>query len=206
MSQPPPGYPPNLPPMGPNMGGYAMPPQSRLSAAAVTSLVCGLVMCIPLVTGIVALITGAIGISATANPAVRGRGLAVAGLILGLVSICAWCFIGYGGYTLYRNSAPQRSFAQSYITDLAAGKLDRCEQNSSGSITQQILQNDYTQLKPWGTLRASTVIPNAWNYENGVTTYGLTGVGMFSGGQHRFQMSVTDVSGKMTVDSFQWLQ
>src|SRR5271156_6556428 len=90
---PPPNYPPGMPPgMPPGFAGqgYSMPASTRTSGAAITSLVCGLLGCVPFVTGLVAVITGIIGISATGNPAVRGRGMAIAGLILGLLSIGGW--------------------------------------------------------------------------------------------------------------------
>src|ERR1700728_2634584 len=103
MSQYPPGVPPGYPPpnfppgMPPGMGqGYFMPGASRTSGAAITSLVCGLLGCVPLVTGVVAVITGIVGISATSNPAVKGRGMAIAGLILGLISVGLWLAFGGG--------------------------------------------------------------------------------------------------------------
>lgn len=199
----PPGYPPNFPPQGP--GGYALPPAMRTSAAAITSLVCGLILCVPVVTGLVALITGFVGISSTGNPAVKGRGMAIAGIILGLINLGIWGSVGYGGFTLYRNSAPDRMFAQSYMADLAAGRIDQCAQNSTSNLTQQTLQNDYAQLKPWGTFQTATIIPNAWNHTNGKTSIGLTGACIFSGGTHRFMMTVINDSGTRKVDSFQWL-
>lgn len=75
---------PPPPPMSPMP--YAAPGMqpTRTSAAAVTSLICGVLGCF-IVTGIVAIITGIIGLRATRNPQVKGRGLAIAGLTLGLV-------------------------------------------------------------------------------------------------------------------------
>src|SRR5580658_10429866 len=93
----PPNYPPNLPPGRPGAGGYSLPPATTTSAAAITSLVCGLLMCIPVVTGLVAVLTGIIGLAATSKPTVKGRGMAMAGLILGIISLLGWGAAGVGG-------------------------------------------------------------------------------------------------------------
>ena len=83
MSQyfPPSNQPSNFGPVPPQPPYAGMPPAyqpQRTSAAAVTSLVCGILGCF-IITGIVAIITGIIGLSATSNPNVKGRGMAVAG-------------------------------------------------------------------------------------------------------------------------------
>jgi hypothetical protein len=209
MSQQPPGFPPynpSMPPPGDFGGNYGFPAPSRLSAASVTSLVCGLIFCIPFVTGLVAIVTGAVGISVTSNPSVRGRGMAIAGLILGIIGLGLWGLLGLGTYNVFRGSTPSRLFAQTYIADLAAGRIDRCEQNSSSNVTQQNLQDDYSQLKSWGTVQNSMVFPIARTEHGGAVTFDMMGACMFSGKQHRFQMTVTDASGTLKVDSFQWLQ
>ncbi len=166
---------------------------------------CGLIFCVPFVTGLIALIAGFVGISSTANPAVKGRGMAIAGIILGLISLGIWALVGFEGLTLYRSSAPDRMFAQSYLADLAAGRIDQCAQNSTTNLTHQALQNDYTQLKSWGTFQGATAFPNAWSSASGKMTIGLRGVCVFNGGQHQFMMTVIEESGTRKVDSFQWL-
>lgn len=60
------------------------PVQPRMSVCAIASLVLGLVLCCPL-TSIAAIVLGAVGISATKARRATGRGLAIAGLGLGLV-------------------------------------------------------------------------------------------------------------------------
>jgi len=80
---------------------YASPPvgmaKARLSAASIVSFVCGVLFCLPLFTSIVAIICGIIGIRATRTPAVRGRGFAIAGLVLGIVGMLLWVG-GVGGF------------------------------------------------------------------------------------------------------------
>ncbi|MGB8989258.1 MAG: DUF4190 domain-containing protein, partial [Candidatus Sulfotelmatobacter sp.] len=95
---------------------------TKTSGAAVCSLVCGLVMCIPGLTGLVAVITEIIGIAETGKPGVKGRGMAIAGLILGIISLAGWGAAGAGGFMMFQAAKPQRAFAKTFITDLSAGR------------------------------------------------------------------------------------
>jgi prepilin-type processing-associated H-X9-DG protein len=65
------------------------------SGLAIASLVCGLLFFIPLLPGLLGVIFGIIGINQTRNGRAGGRGLAVAGLICGAVSLFFWgsCFL-----------------------------------------------------------------------------------------------------------------
>ena len=66
----------------------ATPP--RTSPLAITSFVCGCLLCIPIIPGLIASIFGVIGIKQTQSPHVGGKGFAIAGLILGLVNHAGW--------------------------------------------------------------------------------------------------------------------
>jgi hypothetical protein len=202
MSQMPPGGPPNFPPGAP--AGYSLPPSGKTSGAAITSLVCGLIMCVPFVTGLVAIITGFVGVSATKNPGVRGRGLAIAGIILGFISIVGWGLFGSAILALVHGSAPDRAFAKQYISDLSAGNVDQCVQNSSSKLTKAQIQANATQMQPWGTLQDTTVFAFSVNNNNG--NYGgvVSGAAKFSGGQHTFALTLVKDSGTLKVDTFQW--
>lgn len=89
---PPPAYPPAAPaPMQPPPGMYGVPPYSIQPAItsgwAIWSLVCGLLsFCVPVLGNLLAIIFGIVGITKTGTPQVRGRGMAIAGLILGVVA------------------------------------------------------------------------------------------------------------------------
>jgi prepilin-type processing-associated H-X9-DG protein len=65
----------------PPFGESALPPRS---AWAITSLICGIVFCIPLAS-LCAIIFGIIGIVETKDGRKRGMGMAITGLVLGLV-------------------------------------------------------------------------------------------------------------------------
>lgn len=66
---------------------YAVAPTTT-SGWALTSLVTGILsFCIPILGSIVAIVTGIVGIVRTGRPQVGGRGMAIAGLVLGGVSL-----------------------------------------------------------------------------------------------------------------------
>jgi prepilin-type processing-associated H-X9-DG protein len=83
-----------------SLGGeaFAPPAVSYASAAthaksnplAMASLICGCILCVPFVPGIAAIVTGAIGMRKTRDPAVTGKGLAIAGLVLGILNVLGW--------------------------------------------------------------------------------------------------------------------
>jgi prepilin-type processing-associated H-X9-DG protein len=89
--QPPPYVPASGNPMmqqQPAYGGMPYPIQpTRTSGFAVWSLVCGLLsFCVPVIGNLLAIVFGIIGIAKTSTPQVRGRGMAITGLILGIIA------------------------------------------------------------------------------------------------------------------------
>jgi prepilin-type processing-associated H-X9-DG protein len=62
---------------------------------ATASLICGILgFCIPVLGGIVAIVLGIVGLTKTKDPRVGGKGMAIAGLVLGGVSIVVTpCFM-----------------------------------------------------------------------------------------------------------------
>jgi hypothetical protein len=211
MSQMPPGgppsYPPNYPPYVPpgmqGPGGYSMQPMGKTSAAAVTSLVCGLLLCIPLAV-IVAIITGIIGIAATSNPMVRGRGMAIAGLILGIVGLGLWGIGGGTALVMFQHSKPQRVFARQYVSDLIAGNVDQCVQHSSGNLSKDQIALYSKQAQGWGTLNDMTVLGFMVENSNGTFSGAISGVCKFGGTPHTFALTLVRESGVLKVDTFRW--
>jgi uncharacterized membrane protein YvbJ len=66
----------------------------QTSGFAVASLVLGIVGIIINFLSVLAIIFGAIGISQTSNnPALKGKGMAVAGLVLGIIVVFLWIIL-----------------------------------------------------------------------------------------------------------------
>jgi hypothetical protein len=175
---------------------------TRTSAAAVTSLVCGLLLCIPGITGLIAIICGAVGIGATKNPAVRGRGMAVAGLILGILNIAGW---SGGGAEWWKITTPQRTLAHQFITDLSQGNKAAATADCTTDVTADQLGKGLDWFKQQGAVQSATVVGNAVNNTSGVVTGTADGVIKFSSGQaHGFHMQMADQNGTWKVSAFQF--
>jgi prepilin-type processing-associated H-X9-DG protein len=79
-----------LPPDEPGEQVFELPSQPKTCGLAIASLVCAIVgFCIPVVGGILAVVLGAVAISKINKSAgaIGGKGLAVAGLVVGAISI-----------------------------------------------------------------------------------------------------------------------
>lgn len=128
---PPPGnYPPQQPAGYPQpgyaQGGYGpgIPGPRPGNGSAVGSLVCGLLGCIPWITGLLAIILGIMGIKRANQIGGAGKGMAIAGLLLGLLSVILWTLFSGGLWALIAGTAQQRDFAKGFINDLKANNLE----------------------------------------------------------------------------------
>lgn len=186
---PPPGYGAPPPPPGP-YGGYMPPGQPRKSnGAAIGSLVCGVLFCIPVVTSLAAVILGFVGLRKARDPQVGGKGLAVAGLILGLLGVGGWVLFGGAAFSLLKGTTEQREIARQVVTDLAAGNVDAAAANTDpASLTREELEDWGETMQGWGTLNDTTAI--------GVNAAGQTEVAIIAMfGQTQRQLQATVVKG-----------
>jgi hypothetical protein len=155
----------------------------RVSGAAVTSLVCGLLFCIPMITSLVAVVFGAVGIRQTKNPHVGGRGLAIAGLILGILGVGGWILAGVGGVAFWSSSSQVVAVAEKFTADMAAGDLNSASASSLPNITMAQLTNTRDQyLKPLGTLQQFSIPNRVWRSVNGKGEWTLSGNAIFANG------------------------
>ena len=154
MSQfPPPPPSQQMPP-----AAYPAPAPRRTNGAAVASLVCGILGCIPFVTGLAAIVLGIFGIKKAKDPQVGGKGLAIAGLILGVLSVGIWTLFGGGIWALIKGTEAQREVARQFITDLAAGNVDAAQAQTDGSIPREDLEKLSKTMQGWGKLNDTTIM------------------------------------------------
>ncbi|MBX3376384.1 MAG: DUF4190 domain-containing protein [Phycisphaeraceae bacterium] len=101
-------------------------PSPRVSGLAVSSLVFGLLCCIP-GSGLIGTILGAVGLASISKSDGRltGRGMAFTGLILGLLGTVLWLGIGIGGVWVLKQ-AQQMVQPVYYIT---SGDYDKARQH-----------------------------------------------------------------------------
>ena len=162
-------------------GQPGIPQQPRgTSGAAIGSLICGILGCIPFVTSVLAIILGIVGIKATGGGRAGGRGMAIAGLILGLLGIGGWSLFGGGMYALYIGSKPARAVATQFTNDMLAGNVSAAAAQCDPAMAQEDLQKASDSMKSWGTLTNMTVFGAKVENNNGFTQYELGGSAQFS--------------------------
>lgn len=168
-------YPPPTQPQYPNTPMV----QQRTSAAAVASLIFGILGCL-IITGIVAIITGFIGLKATRNPNVKGRGMAIAGIILGLIGTLGGgaCLAAGGGAALwgYKQIAPAIETTNGFTKAIAAGDANAAMQYvDTNSVSQAEVETMIGQLKSLGQPQDFKPTKMNANADNGVMVVDLGG-------------------------------
>jgi|GEM_PF-828108 len=207
---PPPGGQQPFPqqPYGQPGPGYQMPgamQTRKTSGAAITSLVCGLLFCIPGLTGIIAVITGLIGMSSTSKPNVGGRGMAITGLILGLLSIGGWSFAGYKLYGVAQEGMAIADDGKAFANDVIAGNYTSARQYTTSTITDERLKELQTQLSAWGTLSNVQVTSANQSTTPGGNSFVVNGTATFTqGGNKNFNITVIKQAGKWKIDDLKF--
>lgn len=199
---PPPNDPAPLPPTPSPVGyGYGAI-RKGTNGPAVASLVLGILGCVPLITGILAVLLGIVGLRKTRDPMVGGRGLAIAGLVLGAISIIAWLSIGgIFGYG-YVEMKPAGAVARQFLQDLDSGTLAAATAHSTGFTPAQ-LQTNMQQMHALGKLQSvsfSSFYVNA--QAQGGTVLQLSGVATFDTGSRACIFNMVKQQGVYKVAAF----
>ena len=198
-----PTQPPTPPPGQPPQPGYYAPgtpgaAPTKTSGAAIGSLIAGILSCIPFVS-IVAVILGIVGIRATNRPGTGGKGLAIAGLVLGILGLI-WTlgFIAMGGgiWGLIRATQGERNYAAAFVKDIAAGNPAALRAKCAPSITDEELKTLIEQTKAWGAVSDVTTPIAVKNTEDGKTVAFASGAATYGQGtKHTFMMSMEKPAG-----------
>jgi hypothetical protein len=125
--------------------------QPRTSGAAITSIVLGILGCIPGV-GLLAIIFGFVGIGTTKDSRYSGRGLAIGGIILGLISLAVWAAIGYGGYWGY-GKIKQMADGIKFVESLSKGNVTEAKTYTTGKMSDAELTKLSDTMKTLGELK-----------------------------------------------------
>jgi Domain of unknown function (DUF4190) len=194
--------PPPLPPGAIDYGQGSAP--HRTNGAAIASLVLGIVGCVPFLIGLLAILFGFIGIRKSRDLSLGGKGLAVAGLILGIISVLGWggfsLFLGYG----YNESKPADAVARQFLQDVTAGNINAALANSTGIPAAQ-LQTQNTQMAPFGTLQSVSFSSFNISDFNGQLTMRVGGTAAFSNGPRTCTFTLVKIGGVYKVNSY-WVQ
>ncbi|MCS7034936.1 MAG: DUF4190 domain-containing protein [Phycisphaerae bacterium] len=185
----PPGF--SAPPRYPGHAGHGPPAYPTTSVAAIVSLICGILGCF-ILPAIIAIIAGIVGIAATSNPNVRGRGMAIAGLVLGLI----FGAIGVlGGYSIYWGVGKLKEVAsqqmQPFVNAIVDGDFTKAAEYTS--MSPEELESLRQQMRDWG--RVSSVAVSGFDARkvDGRDTLALNGTATFSrGGDRKFTVMLDD--------------
>jgi Domain of unknown function (DUF4190) len=174
----------------------------RTSVAAILSLVCGLLGCIPFVTGLAAVILGFVGIKKTRDPMVTGKGMAIAGLILGILSLAGWSVgsatIAMKVYAITQMAKP----AQDFSKDLSEGKIDEAMALSVEGTDREALVALSEKMKPWGAFQTLVTISTSSEDVNGSSRVTLGGLATFATGSKNFNFTLLKVGEVYKVEKF----
>jgi hypothetical protein len=162
--------PPPPPPAGAIPQQYSLNPQSKTSGAAIGSLICGILGCVPWVTGLLAIVLGIVGIKNTKDPLTRGRGLAVAGLVLGCVSVVLWTLFGGAIFAFFKATGPAREQATAFVHDLDKGDVATAHTRVTSDISADELKLVADRMKTWGGVKSIKLVGMNMNAQAGKQT------------------------------------
>jgi hypothetical protein len=169
------------------------------SVASLSGFACGILLIVPFIAGIAAIVLGVMGLRETRDPALRGRRLAIAAIVLGVVNILGWS--GYAEF-ISTISAPGRSIAHRFVTDLNTGNMSAAARDCTDNISETRLQAAADQLKEWGGARSVAVLNIDSNTLNGATTGSVRGSIHTPAGDHSFQLQTVGQDGAWKVSDF----
>jgi len=148
-----------------------------------------------------AIVLGILGIRKSRDPSVGQGGLAVAGLVLGIISVVAWSgaggLVGYG----YLESGPAGAVAKQFLTDVSADNVNAAVANSGGFTAAQI-QTQTSQMAAFGALQQVSISSFNISLMNGQTTMHLGGTATFSNGTKTCTFDLVKTGGGYKITSF----
>ena len=129
---------------------YKGPVAQRGNGMAVASLVCGVLFCF-VITAPLAVIFGIIGLLKTRDPYVGGKGMSIAGIILGVVGggilLMFFSLIGVGFFAMNSVFSQQASVFTSHV---ANNEIDEAMKMTTDPVTREDVDKLAADLKTWG--------------------------------------------------------
>ena len=190
------------PPSGPY--GAPMPGQRQGNGMAVTALIMGLLLCIPFITGLGGIIFGAIGIKKTKDPRVGGKGLAIAGLVLGLVNLILWGLFGGAILALIAGTGEQRVIAKTFIKDMSEGNITAAAAACHSTMPKASLESSSQAMKAWGALKDTTTVGINANAGDGNSQVMVSGAAVFTNAQKSFVIQFAKEGDKWKIVKFEF--
>lgn len=169
---------------------------SRLSKSSLLSLICGILGCVPFVTGVLAVLLGLVGFVRTGTPGVRGRWMAIVGVVLGVLSIGGWTVGGLTFWGVWSMTAGPRDASHAFLQHLADGEIKEAVDASAG-IDAAALQEVSDYIVKQGKYEGATF--TSQNRRNSFAT--MEGTVSFSSGKQNVKMELVESGGTWKVNS-----
>ncbi|HSI33939.1 MAG: DUF4190 domain-containing protein [Phycisphaerae bacterium] len=182
------------PPFNP---AYAPAGPRPSNGPAVTSLVCGIAGIIPFVPSLLALVFGMVGLNRAKQLGGTGRGMAVSGLVLGILGLVLWTW----GFTAFFSSAKQyKQLSHTFVTALAQGDVDKAVGMSHSKMTRDQIAQPAAALQTLGALGDITVtdVKSEVSTEAG-KRWTVTGDSTFATRKLNFTITFVDENGSPKV-------
>lgn len=178
-----------------------MPQPRGTNGAAVASLVCGLALCIPFITGLAAAVLGIFGIRKSSDPRYGGRGMAIAGLLLGILSLAGWTVIASAAYYGYQRVKPGLTLTDSYVRSLAAGDVAAVRAKSTSAVSAEQIQQLSDKAKGYGEFRGFVPTGANYSFKNGNVRWEFSGRARFATGEQPATVTIVSEGGAWKVSS-----
>jgi hypothetical protein len=146
---------------------------------------------VPYVTGLLAIITGVVGLKKANDPRYSsGRGLAIGGIVLGSLSLVFWLFFGTVFIGIFSATGQPRKLAQEFVKMTSAGAVDAAMEHASPMLDRSRVERLAVQMQEWGAYQDVTSYSSSINVAGGITTCDLKGTATFANEEHPFAMTL----------------
>lgn len=180
-------------------------PNPPASGVSIASLVCGICFCVPMVTSVLAVIFGFVGIRKTRDPYVGGRGLSIAGLVLGVVGIGIWLVVGslvFLFWTTYTTELKEvRDVSHRFVQALYDGKIDDALALATPEIDRKELATASAAMKSNGPFNEILADPLLIPADN-TFRWEIEGIAVFSRAQKHVSMRLVKQGTSYRVERF----
>jgi hypothetical protein len=155
--------------------------------------------------GVAAIILGIIGLRKARQPGVGGRGMAGAGIVIGILSILTSATAVTAIFYAFMSATQQpRAVARQFVQDVSAGNTTAAAAEVTNDISPQDLTVLDVKLRPLGTfkdMRSSQVNISTFN---GNSTCTLKGTAHFAAGDQTYEIDLTRTGGNWKVSKVEF--
>jgi hypothetical protein len=196
------------PPQGfPQQQPFQPAPQSRTNGWAIASLIFGILGCAFGVPGLIGFILGFVGLKKAKQLGGSGKGMAIGGMIAGVIFMLGWAGCGVAGYWGYQKTfKPTNDAAVAFLNALHDGDMTKAGTYVTASYAASDLQTLASEVKAIGKVKSVTTVQfTAQQPSSGPNmTAAVGGIVEFDNGQTKnYSGEVTGTLGSFKFNEFE---